>query len=250
MTDPLLLLHGFTQTTASFDPLRASLIARNVASQALKLPGHQAGYGSDHLVTGDLWDGADALVAEGHQGCWIGYSMGARLALHVALGHPEAVSGLVLIGGTAGIDDAAERVARRQHDDALADQIEEIGTEAFLDEWLALDLFATLPDDPDRKARRATNSPRGLASSLRLWGTGTMGPPLWDRVGSIDAPTLVLAGELDTKFTALGQRLAHTIGPNAQFLSVPEVGHAAHIEDPETVAGIVAEWLNAVSVDG
>jgi 2-succinyl-6-hydroxy-2,4-cyclohexadiene-1-carboxylate synthase len=243
MTGPLLLLHGFTQTTASFDPLRRALRTHRVDADALDLPGHGTGSGPQHLVTGDLWAGADALAAAGHRGVWFGYSMGARLALHVALAHPDAVDGLVLLGGTAGIDDEAERAARRAADAALADRIERDGLEVFLHDWLANPLFATLPADPDRVGRRATNHAAGVASSLRRWGTGTMDPPLWDRLAEIDAPTLVLAGALDAKFTTLGRRLAHGIGPNARFATVDGAGHAAHSERPGEVARLVADFV-------
>ncbi len=245
MTGPLLLLHGFTQTTASFDPLRRALSARGVDAEALDLPGHGVGVGPEHLVIGDLWAGAHALVAAGHRGIWFGYSMGARLALHVAVAHPDAVDGLVLLGGTAGIDDEAERTARRAADAVLADRIERDGLEVFLHDWLANPLFATLPADPDRIRRRATNHAAGVASSLRRWGTGTMEPPLWDRLAEIDAPTLVLAGALDAKFTTLGRRLVDGIGPNARFAAVDGAGHAAHIERPDDVARLIAGWLAA-----
>lgn len=237
----LTALHGFTQTPASFDPLRAALAPHHIGLVAPDLPGH----GTGEPVTGDLWDGADRVAAGHPPGVWLGYSMGARLALHVALAHPERVEGLVLIGGTAGIDDPEQRQARRVRDAALADRIESIGVEAFLNEWLANPLFATLPEDPDRIARRAGNPAGGLASSLRRWGTGTMDPPLWDRLGSITAPTLVLAGALDAKFVAAGRRLAATIGPSATFVTVGDAGHAAHVERPVETADFIAGWLAA-----
>lgn len=237
------LVHGFTQTAASFDPLVAALAHRGVAARAVDLPGHAAGEGPDRVVTGDLWSGADRLAATESGGVWLGYSMGARLVLHLALAHPGAVSAMILIGGTAGIDDPAERAARRRRDGELADRIESIGVHAFLAEWLAAPLFATMPADSGRITRRAANTAAGLASSLRRWGTGTMDPPLWDRLASITAPTLVLAGALDTKFTVLGRRLADGIGESAVFRSVPDAGHAAQIERPDAVADLVASWL-------
>lgn len=249
---PLVLLHGFTQTTASYDPLIGTLADHGIAASTLDLPGHGIGHGPDREVTGDLWEGAEELadrvlgddVAATVPRVWHGYSMGARLALHVALARPDALAGLILIGATAGIDDAGERAARRAHDDALARHIETVGVPEFLHEWLAADLFATLPRDPDRVARRARNTAGGLASSLRRWGTGTMDPPLWDRLSAITVPTLVLAGALDAKFTALGHRLADTIGPNATFQPVPDAGHAAHLEAPGATADLIAHWLD------
>lgn len=242
---PALVLHGFTQTAASNEPFISALAGRGMAAESVDLPGHGTGNGSDHLVTTDLWHGAaDVVDALGDDTprVWIGYSMGARLALHVAMARPAAVGGLVLISGTAGIDDPGERAARRVSDGRLADHIEDVGVEAFLVEWLAKDLFAGLPDDPDRITRRATNTAAGLASSLRRWGTGTMDPPLWDRLAAIDAPTLVITGEHDTKFTGLGRRLAAGIGPHASHVIVPGVGHTVHLEAPDATATIVSDW--------
>lgn len=239
------LLHGFTQTAASFATFADALASHGIDSQGPELPGHGGG-----AVRGDLWWGADHVARQRSAGVWLGYSMGARLALHVALAHPESVTALILIGGTAGIDDEAERAARVAHDAALADHIETVGVQAFLDEWLAQPLFADLPVDPDRKRRRATNTPAGLAASLRRWGTGTMDPPLWGRLGEITAPTLVLSGARDAKFSALGRRLADCIGSRARCVTIEGAGHAAHLERPESVATCVADWLRGSRARG
>ena len=60
--------------------------------------------------------------ADRRRAAWLGYSMGGRYALHVALRHPELVRRLVLVSATGGIDDPAERAARREGDEALADR--------------------------------------------------------------------------------------------------------------------------------
>lgn len=241
-----MVLHGFTQTVASSEVFCDALAAHGISTVSEELPGHDTGVGPDRLVTSDLWQGAIGIVErlQATTPCvWIGYSMGARLALHVALSRPEALTGLVVISGTAGIDDPAERAARRAGDARLAARIEQIGVDAFLDEWLAKDLFAGLPADPDRITRRATNTAAGLASSLRRWGTGSMDPPLWDRLAEIDLPTLVLTGGDDAKFTGLGRRIADGIGPNATLVTVPGIGHTVHLEAPEVAAQVVADWL-------
>jgi 2-succinyl-6-hydroxy-2,4-cyclohexadiene-1-carboxylate synthase len=206
------------------------------------LPGH--GTACDLAL--DLAATADRLAASlgGGPALVIGYSMGGRTALRLALDHPEAVTGLVLVGATAGIDDLAERAARRAADEALADRIEAEGVEAFLDRWLTQPLFAGLaPEDDDLAARRA-NTATGLASSLRAAGTGTMDPPWWDELAAIAVPTLVVWGEADAKFAALGRRLAEAIGPNAETTALADVGHAAHLEAPDAFAALVRGWAH------
>jgi 2-succinyl-6-hydroxy-2,4-cyclohexadiene-1-carboxylate synthase len=229
-------VHGFTQTGASWRHV-VGLLAPDHQLVSVDAPGH----GGSSDLTVDLATGAEVLGDTVGRAVYVGYSMGGRLALRLALDRPELVSALVLIGATAGIDDAAERADRRRSDDALADRITAIGVDAFLDEWLSRPLFAGLPDDPDERSARRTNTAHGLAESLRLAGTGTMDPPWWDELSHLDVPVVVVAGAVDTKFSALGRRLATSIGPNASFVSVPGAGHAAHLHDPAAVARIIRE---------
>jgi 2-succinyl-6-hydroxy-2,4-cyclohexadiene-1-carboxylate synthase len=148
----------------------------------------------------------------------------------------------VLLGVNPGIEDSAERAARARSDDELADRIERDGLDPFLEQWLAQPLFATLrPDAADVEDRRR-NTPAGLASSLRFAGTGRQ-DPVWDRVHNIHVPVLVLAGEHDAKFRALGERLAAAVGLSASLTIVPGAGHAAHLEQPDALVAIVREWL-------
>jgi 2-succinyl-6-hydroxy-2,4-cyclohexadiene-1-carboxylate synthase len=228
----LVLVHGFTQTGASWATIAAGLPDHEV------LAPDQPGHGSRAGARADLPTSADRLAPLG-PAAFVGYSMGARIALHLALRHPDAVTGLVLLGGTAGIDDEGERAARRHADEVLADRLEAVGTDAFLDEWLAQPLFAGLPED-GRGARSSDAS--GMAWSLRLAGTGTQ-EPLWDRLGELAVPVLVVAGERDAKFRALAERLAEGI-PDAELAIVPDAGHAAHLERPEDFLTIVRAFLH------
>ncbi len=175
----VVLVHGFTQTSASWADIAAELAADHEVV-AVDLPGHG---GSGPAL--DLWATADELVATGGPATYVGYSLGGRVALHAALAHPEAVQRLVLLGATAGIDDAAERAARRAADETLAASIEQHGVDAFLQQWLALPLFAGLPKEAAGLDERRANTVEGLAASLRLAGTGTMDPPLWSRLGEL-----------------------------------------------------------------
>jgi 2-succinyl-6-hydroxy-2,4-cyclohexadiene-1-carboxylate synthase len=164
--------------------------------------------------------------------------------LHLALARPDLVAALVLVGATAGIDDAAERAARAAADDALADRIETIGVAAFLDEWLAQPLFAGLPPWARFDDERRSNTAAGLADSLRHAGTGRM-EPLWDRLDALDVPVRCLAGERDTRFTALAERLASAVGATGSAGTIPGAGHAAHLEAPDAVTAEVRAVLDA-----
>lgn len=164
------------------------------------------------------------------------------MCLELTLRHPEAVTGLVLVSATAGIDSAADRSARRAADEQLADRIEADGVDAFIDHWLELPLFAGLPIDHRYEDERRANTAAGLASSLRRAGAGTQ-EPSWDRLHRLSMPVLVVAGALDTKFTALAHRLVDAIGDNATLAVVPGGGHTTHLEAPEAFASILRHWL-------
>lgn len=242
---PLVLLHGFTQTGRSWASLTAPL-GRHFALVLPDAPGH----GASSLVEADLWQTAQLLAGTvPGPAYWAGYSMGGRMALHVALGHPERVDRLVLISTTAGIEDPTERDLRRSADHALATRLEDQGLERFLSEWLAQPLFATLPPEQAGIEARRANTAAGLASSLRLAGTGSQ-DPLWARLGELRArrlPVLLVAGQLDDRYCQHAERMAEAIGPSAEVLIVPGAGHACHLERPQLVAAAIARFCRAPS---
>jgi 2-succinyl-6-hydroxy-2,4-cyclohexadiene-1-carboxylate synthase len=234
----VLLAHGFTQTAQSWSVVQRLLGSGGVdESYAVDLPGH----GSASDVRSDLWGSADHLVAAGGRTTYVGYSMGGRVCLHAALAHPQAVERLILIGATAGLDSADARAQRRTSDGLLADRIETIGVEAFVDEWLQNPLFAGLTPDQAMRTDRLRNSAGGLASSLRLTGTGTQAP-LWDRLSEISCPVLLLVGALDKKFSAIAERMA-TLLPNAELRTIVDAGHSVHLEQPERTVDALVDWL-------
>jgi 2-succinyl-6-hydroxy-2,4-cyclohexadiene-1-carboxylate synthase len=240
----LILVHGFTQTAASWDLVEYRLGALGHETLALDAPGH--GRHSDtHL---GLWKSADLLAAEGGRGTWVGYSMGGRLALHVALAHPEAVDRLVLVGATPGLESAAERLERQASDELLAEDLERDGLEAFLARWLANPLFATLSDDNAGLDARRSNTVEGLAASLRLMGTGAQ-ESLWSRLGEIAAPTMLVVGALDEKFSAIAHRMADAM-PNAHVATMNGCGHACHLEAPDAFVNIVDDFVNEPADQG
>lgn len=234
-----MLVHGFTQTARSWAPLLPALAAHFEVA-ALDAPGH----GRAAKVRAGLADGARRLAEEGGEGAWLGYSMGGRFALHVALARPELVRRLVLVSATAGLDDPAERAKRQAADEARAAALERDGLDAFLAAWLAQPLFAGLaPGAADLDARRA-NTAEGLASSLRLAGTGAQ-EPVWGRLGELAMPVLAVAGERDAKFLALAERLVAGVRGRAALAVVPGAGHACHLERPGAFLAAVTPFLSA-----
>ena len=150
--------------------------------------------------------------------------------------------GLVLLSGTAGIEDPAERAERRAQDLRTAARIKAEGLEAFLDAWLAQPLFDGLTDEQGFRAERLENTVTGLMSSLEQAGTGSQDPS-WHRLSGLSMPVLVLAGERDAKFSALAERMAAAIGDNATVARIPDAGHAAHLEQPAAFLAVLRPWL-------
>lgn len=241
----LALVHGFTQSARSWDPLRAGL---RIAGFDVVTP-ELAGHGCAATVRADLAADADRMATEVGHAVWVGYSMGGRVCLRLALDRPQCVDGLVLVSTTAGLETAAERAARRASDETLAASIEDSGVAAFMQRWLAAPMWASLPAESAGLDARLTNTGPGLASSLRLAGTGTQ-EPLWGRLAEIHARVLVISGALDTKFDALGDRLAAGLtSAEVTRVSMPGTGHALPWEQPEAFVGELVGWRGAIQAE-
>ncbi len=236
------LLHGFTGSSAAWGDGLVDALAGALGPPVLvDLPGHR----------GEPWTpGPDALAdtidaiteAAPERFDLVGYSMGGRIALHVAVRHPERVRRLVLESASPGLADPAERAERRTADESLARRIEDEGVVSFVEAWERRPLFeteATLPPDvrERRRAVRLSHDPRGLGAALRHLGTGAL-PPLWEALPVLSVPTLVLVGALDRKFVALGERMVALLA-DARLRVVAGAGHAVHLERPDA-------WVEAV----
>jgi 2-succinyl-6-hydroxy-2,4-cyclohexadiene-1-carboxylate synthase len=173
----------------------------------------------------------------------VGYSMGGRIALQFALAEPDRLTALVTVGAAAGIDDPAARRARAEADDRLAAWIEEQPIEAVVERWESQPVFAGQPPElvEAQRAGRLSHDPARLAALLRTAGQGAT-QPFWDRLPSLTAPLLALAGERDEPYAAAAQRLAE-LAPRGRAELIPGAGHAAHLEQPLRVADLVLEQL-------
>jgi 2-succinyl-6-hydroxy-2,4-cyclohexadiene-1-carboxylate synthase len=237
--EPLVLLHGFTGSSASWWPV-ADRLAECHRVLAIDLIGHgQSSAPGDpsrysfELALDDL--SAVARHLQIAPATWLGYSMGGRLALGLTLRDRQLVSALILESASPGIADAAERARRHDDDEAMALEIEQHGVEAFVAAWERRPLWnsqSSLASTARARQRaiRLRNRPAGLANSLRGMGQGAQ-PSLWSSLSEITAPTLIIAGALDAKFAAIAPRMADAM-PSARVALAPEAGHAVHLEAP------------------
>jgi len=245
---PLLALHGFTGGAGTWAGLAPAL--EGVRLVAVDLPGH----GRSPLPPPPpeaLPETVRALAGlldrlELHRVAVLGYSLGGRVALHLALAAPDRVGALILESTTAGIEDPEARARRAAGDGALAAEIEREGLERFVARWEELPLFATQACLPDRiravqRRVRLGHLPAGLAAALRGLGQGAC-PPVWDCLAEVTMPTLVVAGALDTQYAAIARRLASSL-PRARLAVVDGAGHATHLERRETFAALVSRFL-------
>jgi 2-succinyl-6-hydroxy-2,4-cyclohexadiene-1-carboxylate synthase len=235
--ETVVLLHGFAGTGRLWDPVVARLDGERYRPLAPDLRGHGTASARRPVSFEDCVDDVLGLVV--HPCTLCGYSMGGRIALHVALAAPRRIERLILVATTAGIESPAEREKRRAADEGLACETEQGSIEAFADRWTAQPLFAgTPPEAADAwRADILDNDPAALAAALRGIGTGTMAP-LWDRLGELRMPAAVLAGEHDAKFRALGERLAAAL-PRGELVIVEGAGHGIPREDPAAVAAAI-----------
>jgi 2-succinyl-6-hydroxy-2,4-cyclohexadiene-1-carboxylate synthase len=239
MAPDVVLLHGFTHTGASWDPVVSALGERYRAC-ALDIRGH----GSATERVPATIDGVlhDVVAAAPGRCTLVGYSMGGRIALHAALGLPARVDRLVLIGASPGIADGAEREARRRADERLAREIDASTIEEFAARWAQTPVLAGQPPAVADAvhADRLRNRPAGLARALRGLGTGALGS-LWDRLAEIEMPVALVVGERDQKFRAIADEMVASGLQRGQIVVVPGAGHAVHLEAPTAVARVISE---------
>jgi 2-succinyl-6-hydroxy-2,4-cyclohexadiene-1-carboxylate synthase len=236
--DSVVLLHGFSGTRHAWDGVIELLDRERYRPLALDLPGHGDASDAQQPIT---FAGCVHAVLAAAPGRFTlcGYSLGGRIALHVALVAPERIGRLVLVSSGAGIEDTRERASRRAADEELALALENAPFEQFIERWRAQPLFAHEPPAVGELAReeQRRNRPAALAAVLRGIGTGAM-QPLWDRLGELSMPVTILVGERDAKYLSIGQRMVERL-PDAK-LQVVTGGHGLPLENPAAIAQALA----------
>jgi 2-succinyl-6-hydroxy-2,4-cyclohexadiene-1-carboxylate synthase len=245
--DPLLILHGFTGSASAMQPLTERLTGRRIIPD---LVGHGESESPSSLRPYSLSSISKQLAAlltqlDTHPVHVVGYSLGGRIALTLAISHPTMIRSLALIGASPGIVDNDERFQRLNSDRCLANSIAQKGIVDFVDNWVALPMWRSLREclTPEQWAvslhQRRSSHALGLANSLRASGAGAMSP-LQEKLNDLEVPTLLIAGENDQKFRDIAGEIAAKL-PQGICHVISESGHATHLEQPDATAAAILE---------
>jgi 2-succinyl-6-hydroxy-2,4-cyclohexadiene-1-carboxylate synthase len=249
----VLCLHGFMGSAADWQDV-ATAVGDRAFCMAPDLPGHGGSLGlapEAYTMEGTAREVVRTLDdLEVRRPVIVGYSMGGRLALYLALHYPDRCAGLFLESASPGLESAGERAARRAADEVKAKRLESGDFERFLGDWYRQPLFAPLAREERLLGRtieaRRRNDPTELARSLRGMGTGSQ-PPLWRELAGLAVPALAVAGELDGKYAGISSRMA-SISPKVEPVLIPGVGHIVHDEAPARYAALLGRFLDRVSL--
>lgn len=238
----VLALHGFGGTGASWDD-----VAREAGDRlrivAPDLRGHGAAADRRPVdlaaVLDDLRPVLRALAddAPGGRVVVAGYSLGGRIGLHLALQPGAPMGGVVLVSSTPGIEDEAERAARRVADEERAAALERDGLEAFADDWARLPLWDGDPPTARaaQRAALAAGDAAGLAAALRGLGAGAV-PAVGPRLATLAVPLTVVVGGRDARYRRIGTHVLGLAAQPARQVVIPDAGHGLLREAPAAVA--------------
>lgn len=247
---PIIFLHGFTGSASDWE-----YVMENIDDQcfpiAIDLPGHGKTEVSD-IANVYLIDSINNIIStiieklEISKVVLLGYSMGGRVALSFAAQYPLKIKAVILESSTAGIDNADERDKRLLCDLELAEKIENIGIETFIKYWVGLPLFKSQKSIPQEKYQeivkeKLNNNKKGLANSLRGFGTGKM-TNLWYKLEDLSFPCLLITGSFDKKYEKIASKMKNQF-PYSVHEVVESVGHNVHLEKPKEFIKLVNNFL-------
>jgi 2-succinyl-6-hydroxy-2,4-cyclohexadiene-1-carboxylate synthase len=244
----VLFLHGFMGSSEDWRGVMEALEDRFYCV-APDLPGHGASLGlslATYTIEGTARMVLDSLGELGiERPVLVGYSMGGRLAMYLALRHPARFAGLFLESASPGLESAEERRSRREADESRAKRLESEDFERFLEDWYRQPLFASLTRNEALLRRtieaRRRNDPAELAKSLRGMRTGSQ-PSLWGELPGLRVPALAVAGALDEKYVRVTKRM-ETASPVISFAVITGVGHNVHAEAPRRYLETLQDFL-------
>jgi 2-succinyl-6-hydroxy-2,4-cyclohexadiene-1-carboxylate synthase len=246
---PVLCLHGFLGEGRDWLTI-AGALPSTIRWILPDLPGHgrsvrlpdQDAYHFEAAAQALL----DILDASGvERTALVGYSMGGRLALYLALRRPERFSRVLLESASPGPASPQERAARAAHDDNLAETLRTTPIDRFLQAWYQQPTFASLANRQDLVrswiAQRRQLPAGELARALHGMSPARQ-PNLWPDLDHLPIPAWFVAGKRDRKFLAIARRMRQSV-PHARLSTLPTCGHIPHAEHPSRFTAILSRFL-------
>lgn len=253
--DTVLFIHGFTGNAEDwFNVIEQLPNLFNYA--ALDLVGHGKSdkpVNPDYYTTESIVDQIKFVkdkISPDNSIILIGYSMGGRAALSFAAAYPKEIKGLVLESASAGIKNDTERKKRYEEDLKLVQFIHDHTMEEFIELWYDQEMFNTQRRFSNDKIKRLhkkkyDNSKIGMMEILKGFSTGIM-PPLHNKLKSISVKTILISGELDSKYTFINSKIVRGFH-KAKHKVVRNSGHNTHLEEPKRFIEIITNYLTQLS---
>jgi pimeloyl-ACP methyl ester carboxylesterase len=231
---PVIFLHGVTDSWRSFEPVFPHL-PPSIHAFALTQRGHgDSSRPADGYLYADLAGDVRAFMdaMQLPAAVIVGHSMGAMVAQRFAADHPTRVAGLVLMGSFAsmhrdpGMQDFYDTTIAKLSDpiDPAVARDFQVSTLAHQIQAEQLDLFVN----------------ESLKVPARVWKALFRGfvetPGAAQALSVLDAPTLIVWGDLDGYASRADQEVLRGSIPDARLVIYENAGHAVHWENPTRFA--------------
>lgn len=240
----VVLSHAIGTDLMMWDGL-ANLLAADCRVIAYDHRGHGSSDTAEGLYSmADLADDAARLLRELDTGpvVWVGLSMGGMVGQELALRHPGLVRALVLANTTSAYPDAARQAWQQRIATVRGEGIEAIA-DAVMGRYFHDDFRNAQAATVARFRQRlvSTDAP-GYVGCCHAVGT----VDTTARLGTIKAPTLVIAGELDQGTPlSMAQTLVDGIA-GSRLAVIAQASHISAVEQPQAFAGLVSGFLDEI----
>jgi len=232
---PVLLLHGAGGSHLSWPPQIRRLTGQRIL--ALDLPGHGKSDGVGMQDIGEYAKNVYEFMKAVHLSnvVVIGVSMGSAIAMSLALAYRKRVIGLGLIGSGARL-----RVA--------ASTLENVSTSSSFLPTVETVIENSYSSDVDPRVKELAVQQMAETRQAVLYGDFLACDEfnVMERVSKIDIPTLIICGSQDRMTPPSRSEYLHEQIAGSQLHILDGAGHMVMIEQPDEVAGLLAEFVDQI----
>ncbi|MCB1068950.1 MAG: alpha/beta fold hydrolase [Kiritimatiellae bacterium] len=243
----LIFIHGFLGCPKDWQAVVCEL-PEAWTWEAVTLPGHGAVLAESEDVMEQMVNTVRRALASApvsRRVAMVGYSLGGRVLLHALRQGLSAPDALVLCSTSAGLSNPEVRSSRLEKDRQWAMVMDDWPW--FLEAWYRQPLFESLQQHP--QAREILRENRGamaacaadLAKLIVACSPGQV-PACGPALAAVADRTLMISGELDHPYTSQLRHAPH-LYPGIITRTVPDAGHAVHLECPVVLASLITEFL-------